>query len=171
PALAFPSVSLTNLAVAAISNDPEQIKEFYRSDLGLPYEPKGSRVTETMLRQLSHELPGGELPEMQWRKTTMGVDVGTRLHYRISSTGEDGKRYVREMGAVHNWEELDPLIKSYRIRRVVIDALPEIHKCQEWQEKHKGIVIRAFYPKTAGLKGKLFQPEPDQIEDVIQINR
>ena len=53
-----------------------------------------------MLAQLSHDLPGGRLPERAWRDTTMGVDVGTRFHYRISAMGEGERPYIRAMGAV-----------------------------------------------------------------------
>jgi hypothetical protein len=181
PALCFPFVSLATLAVTAISEDPVVVTEFYRSDLGLPYEPAGSRVTEDMLRQLSHELDHGKLPDTAWRNTTMGVDVGARFHYRVSSTGADGKRYVRAMGSVRGWDGLDELMRTFKVRHCVIDALPEQHACEAWAAKHKGKVLRAFYPNPAALKGRLFRlpgeaPEnPDESEEqaahTVQINR
>jgi hypothetical protein len=171
PALCFPSVSLNELAVNATSTDPSQVTEFFRSDLGLPYEAAGSRVTDAMLGQLSHELENGLLPSLAWSDTTMGVDVGGRHHFRISSKGPDGRRYIRKMGAVKTWVELDTLLDQYKVRRCVIDALPELHACEAWASKHQGRVIRAFYPNAANLNGQLFQPDADKIEDVVRINR
>lgn len=181
PSLCFPSVSLNDLAVNAVSTDPSQVTEFYRSDLGLPYEPAGSRITADMLNQLSHELVNGQLPDALWSNTTMGVDVGSRLHFRISSTGPDKFRYVRKMGSVKEWSDLDELMAHFKVRHCVIDALPEIHACVAWAEKHKGKVLRAFYPNAAALKGRLFRlpgeakdkadVSEEQEAHTIQINR
>lgn len=172
PALCFPMVSLLELALSAIKDDPGEVTEFYRSDLGLPFEASGSRITETMLAALSHELAHHKLPEnVTWRDTTMGVDVGSRHHYRISSIGPGGFRYVLRMGAVREWESLSMLLEQYKVRRCVIDALPELHACEAWAAKHKGIVIRAYYPNSANLKGHLFQPDANKIEDIVHINR
>ncbi len=177
PALAFPSVELSALVVASVSTDPAQIAEFYRSDLGLPYESAGSRITAAMLTQLSHALAGGQLGAGPWRNTTMGVDVGARYHYRISSTAPDGARCVRAMGSVTSWAELDRLIADYQVRRCVVDALPETHGCRDWALKHKGKALRAFYPN--GMKGELHRTKVEQDEagrdipgsETVQINR
>lgn len=171
PALSFPSVSLKDLCIAAISADPEQVIEFYRSDLGLPYEPKGSRITETMLDKLSHDLVGGRLPRIVWRNVTMGVDVGARFHYRISGEGPDKRRYVLAMGSVKTWAELDDLMSNYKVRHCVVDKDPELHATEAWASKHKGRVTRAYYPRSNDVKGRLFFPEADKLEGLVQINR
>jgi hypothetical protein len=155
PALAFPNVSIMQLCLDAVSQDPTVRTEFYRSGLGIPYSAHGSRITRDMLAGLSHELPNG-LPRFAiWSQTSMGVDVGKYYHYRISSTGPDKRRYIRAMGKATSLEELDELIKMYRVRMCVIDALPEIHGTQRWAEKHRGRVLRALYPP--GLKDQLYQ--------------
>jgi hypothetical protein len=171
PSLCFPTVDLNEIAVNITSEDPEKVKEAYRSDLGLPYEISGSQVTEAMLLVLSVGLQNGKLPETTWSNATMGVDVGSKLHYRISSTGADGKRYIRAMGSVDTWGELSGLLDEFDIVRCVIDALPEQHKCKEWASLHPGRVFRAYYPNSANLKGSLFQPEAEKIEEIININR
>ncbi len=163
PALSFPSVSLTDLVIAAISTDPEQVIEFYRSDLGLPYEPKGSRITQEMLKQLSSDLEGGKLPEGTWTQITMGVDVGARFHYRVSATGPDGKRYVLAMGSVRTWDELSEVMTHNKVRHAVIDALPELHGAEAWSNKHKGKVLRAFYKD---LKGELLRLPADEEKEM-----
>jgi Phage terminase large subunit (GpA) len=155
PALSFPSVSLTDLCVAAISPDPEKIIEFYRSDLGLPYEPAGSRITEEMLKQLSTDLEAGRLPaNVRFARVTMGVDVGARYHYRISGDDAERRRCVIAMGSVRTWAELDTLMERYHVRHCVVDAMPELHGAEDWAKKHAGKVLRAFYQD---LKGDLFR--------------
>lgn len=175
PSLCFGNIDLHYLAARAIKTDPTEVEEFYRSDLGFPHEAGGSRVTLAMLQQLSSELEGGELPEGTWTRTVMGVDVGARFHYRIDSTGPDGARYVRAMGAVRSWDELDKLITQYKVRLTVIDAAPEWNGCKTWSQKHKGKVLRATYPN--GLVGQLFHKHDedadieDDKKDIVQINR
>lgn len=161
PPLAFPFLDLTLFAINAVSLDPSEQQEFYRSDLGLPYEVGGSRVTEAMLQQLSAQLPGGRLPAGPWRNTTMGVDVGARFHYRVSSLGPDGARYVRAMGAVATWDDLDRLMAEYQVRQCVVDALPELHGAEQWAARHPGRVLRALYPQPSALAGQLSRLDAD----------
>jgi hypothetical protein len=71
--------------------------------------------------------------------------VGKVYHYRVSSEGEDGKRYVRAMGKARDLDEIDLIIRQYKVRRGIIDALPEINSVPKWVEKHKGRMVRAFY--------------------------
>lgn len=178
PWYGFPTIDLLSLAIASIRTDPAQVAEFYRSDLGLPYAPQGGQISAAMLAQLSAELPGGVLPEGPWRQTTMGVDVGKRFHYRISSTGPDGARYVRKMGAVKSWSDLDALMERYQVRQCVIDAMPELHACDAWARQWRGRVLRAFYPN--GLEGQLFRKTDAEQDEAgqpipgterVQINR
>jgi hypothetical protein len=90
----FPVVDLMTYAVTAVSANPSDLTELYRSDLGQPYDAAGSRITEMMLGQLSHDLPGGVLPVTSWAETTMGVDPGARFHYRVSADDHHGRRCV-----------------------------------------------------------------------------
>jgi hypothetical protein len=97
----------------------------------------------------------------------MGVDVGSRYHYRVDSTGPDGARYVRAMGIVASWAALDPLLAQYKVRLCVVDAFPEQHGARDWAAKHSGKVLRALYPN--GMAGELFRKDEDKGE--IRINR
>jgi hypothetical protein len=150
----------------AISTAPDEVEEFYRSDLGIPYQAAGLRVTDAMMRALSNDLPNGKIPDaMLWSKTTMGVDVGSVFNYRISSTGADGHRYVRAMGTVRNWSDLSDLIKRYNVRMCVVDSQPELHGSKAFAKKHRGKVLRAHYPTGANtLIGKLFH-QPNAAEE------
>jgi len=169
PPLAWPFVDLTRFACNAVSADPSEQQEFYRSDLGQPYEVGGSRITEAMLQQLSAALPNGRLPDGPWRDATMGVDVGSRFHFRVSAIGPENARYVLDMGAVHDWADLDVLMAKYHVRQCIIDALPELHACEQWAAGHRGKVLRALYPQPSALAGQLYHVDRDTGR--VQINR
>lgn len=170
----FPVTDLVEYAVTAVSQDPSELTELYRSDLGQPYESSGSRITVEMLAGLSHDLPGGVLPDLPWYDTTMGLDVGSRFHYRISSRAPgDEKRYVRTMGSVSTWEEVDGLMATYGVRLCVVDAFPEQHGARAFVDRHPGRAVTATYPTANALKGVLFAPDPVKaVEDGrVQVNR
>lgn len=165
----FPVVDLMTYAVTAVSQDPSDLTELYRSDLGLPYDAAGSRITDMMLGQLSHDLDGGLLPITSWTDATMGVDPGARFHYRVSANDHRGRRCVIAMGSVGSWAELDGLMDRHHIRLCVIDALPELHAAQEFAARHEGRVLRSFYPPASGLKGLLCRV--DEATGVVHVNR
>jgi hypothetical protein len=176
PALAFPHIDLSAIALALTSSDPLEVQEGYRSDLGMAYQPAGSSLTEGMIHALSAPLENGQLPDLEgrpmggWHDTTMGVDVGARFHYRVTSRGPGGLLYVRAMGSVHEWADLDTLLSIYKVRRCVVDSQPELHAAEAWSQKHSGIVFRAMYPSnTNALAGLLFRQ--DHEGDRISINR
>lgn len=165
----FPVVDLMTYAVTAVSQDPSDLTELYRSDLGLPYDAAGSRITDMMLGQLSHDLDGGHLPITSWSDVTMGVDPGARFHYRVSATDHRGRRCVIAMGSVGSWPELDGLMDRWHVRICVVDAMPELHAAQEFASRHEGRVLRAFYPTANALKG--ITHRVDEANGVVQINR
>lgn len=181
PALAFPAINLNSLAILSVSNDPTVLTAFYRSDLGLPYEAQGTRITEDMLARLSADLSGGLLPSVDWRRTVMGIDVGSVYHYQIASECPGDERvYVRAMGESRSFDELSSIVREYCVRVAVIDALPEIHGTREWVHKWTGRACRAFYGEgvelwrrkgssetRASRHGMRAAPE----SDVIEINR
>lgn len=185
----FSYVNLTTLALRSISTDPEEIEQFFQSDLGLPYEPAGSRLTQAMMLAMSNDLPKGRIPEgLTWSKTTMGVDVGSKFNYRVSSTGSDGLRYVRAMGTVRSWADLTKVFEQYKVRMAVVDAMPEQHGCKSFSARHSGKVFRAFYPNSSAMSGVLLrQPQGGETKpkkmirkkkaedadnsDTVQINR
>lgn len=171
PPLAFPMTDLRRLALAAISEDPGEKTEFWRSDLGKPYDAAGSRVTEALLSALSAYLPGGIEPITgPWLHPTMGVDVGARFHYRVSAThAPTGRRIVRAMGSVRSFDELDALMTRYQVLRCVIDAYPELHGARNWAAKWPGRVYRATYPGSAAVSAKLYQL--NDVEMSVAINR
>jgi hypothetical protein len=175
PALCFAQCNLAAIAVSLTSEDSQQVTEAYRQDLGIPYELAGSRLTEANIKALTAELENGLLPPGPWHSTTMGIDVGRRLHYCISSIGPNGRRYVRAMGTVKTvtegekpktmWEFATDLLKQFKVRRCVVDAGGEPEACERWAKKHEGIVFRAFYPDARKvMAGELWRVTSTQEE-------
>jgi phage terminase large subunit GpA-like protein len=170
----FPICDLVLLAVTAVSQDPSELEELYRSDLGLPYETAGARITHEQLAALSHQLAGGLLPDLAWKNVTMGVDVGSRFHYRVSGDGEDNQRYILAMGSVASWDDVDALMEMYHVRLCVVDAMPEMHGARQFADRHCGRVLTATYPTANALRGVMFSPAESAkalADGRVQINR
>lgn len=170
PWWAFPvGPTLDDLAASAVSSEGAEVEEFYHSDLGLPHGAGEGGITPEMLAQLSASIPDG-LPKGPWRDTTLGCDIGSRLHYRISSIGPDGGIYVRAMDSVTSWDELDNLMLRYQVRQAVVDGEPEIHSTQDFLSRWPGRAMRSFYTTSpAALRGVLFHQKPNLPD--LQINR
>jgi Phage terminase large subunit (GpA) len=169
----FPMTDMLELAIKAVETDPHEIEEFYRSDLGLEYGAGGNAVTEEMLFRLTSEYPT-DIREVRWSNTTLGCDVGSRLHYRVSSEDANGVTHVRDMGAVDEWEELDHLMLRYQVRLAVIDAEPEIHDAVKFCKRWPGRAKRGFeQTRTSALQGVIFHEKPvsKQAPFDVQINR
>lgn len=185
PPLAFPVANLMRMAAAAVHPDPFEREQFFQSDLGVPYTVEGSKITLEMILQLASPLEGGRLPNWPaklWRDTTIGVDVGARFHYKVSSTGPDDVRYVRAAGSVGTWGELDALMRHFRVRRCVVDAQPELDGAKLFSARWPGRVLRAYYPGPTALKGQLWHVDGLDLKklanrknkiqvDVVTINR
>lgn len=171
PTLAFPMADLARLVQSAVSTDPSEQTEFWRSDLGIPFDASGSRVTEALLAALDHRLAGGLAPEHgPWLDATMGVDVGARFHFRVSATHlPTGLRIVRQMGHAATWGELTNLMTRYQVRRCVVDAQPELHGCRDWAKGFPGRVYRATYPQADVVSAKLYHF--DEADGAVKINR
>lgn len=185
PPMAFPVVSLMRIAAAAVNPDPFEREQFFQSDLGVPYAVEGNQITLEQILQLASPLEHGYLPQWtasQWSDNTIGVDVGYLKHYKVSGTGPDGKRYIRAVGTVSEWSELDGLMRHFRIRRCVVDAQPDLDSAKEFCARWPGRALRAFYPGPSALKGQLYHLDGLDLKklsnrkklpktDVITVNR
>lgn len=175
PPLAYPGISMRELAMKAVDPNVSTFEEFMRQDLGVAYHTKGSGITEEMLVPLSLELPNGQLPPGPWIRVTGGADIGSRIHVRIvGRRRDDPKPYVRYMGAVTSWEELDGLMEKYAVSMMVVDAYPEQHGAQAFVSRFKGRAVMGDYPTQMGaLRGQLFAPDARQaVQDgFVRINR
>jgi len=112
----------------------DNIAEFFNSDLGLPYESKGSRVYDRDLDMcrmeynfISKGLPGQEY--------YLGLDIGKKHNYVILSPKGDRYRIV-SMGKLNSWEEIEALFQSFDFKFAIVDLYPESTKATELCNKH-----------------------------------
>lgn len=122
-------------------------------DLALPYTPRGGSLTDEVLDACRREYVHGST---FLGDAVMGIDVGSVLHVVVRSVPDPETGEVRQhfAGQVDSWDRLDQLMLIYRIRAVVVDALPETTKAREFQAKHPpGRVWLSYYvEQKTGLK-------------------
>jgi hypothetical protein len=169
----FTFVDMKSLCISAISDRSEEVTELYRSDLGLPYGAGGGALTEDLLMQCAAEA-GDAKPNGPWHDTTMGVDIGSRLNYRISSLDANNRPWVRAMGTVTHWhgpdDSLDALMHKYAVRMCVVDYEPEMRNALDFCGRWKGRANCSLYlSNPTSLKGKLYNVKEDA--PLVQVNR
>lgn len=120
--------------------NPFEVQEFYNSDLGLPYTPKGERINPDILNACKSDY----IMPQAGNRCYMGVDVGALLHVRISEYDE-GVRKAVFIGTTESFTELHTLMWKYDVCSCVIDALPETRKSLEFAEAFPGKVYRCYY--------------------------
>ncbi len=128
----------------SVSN-PSKLQRFYNNDLGVAFEAPGAKISESVLAGCAGDgvMPSGVV------SCVAGVDVGARLHVHISELKE-GRRVKRFVGTVGNFSELDFICRQHRVRKGVIDAMPETHKAREFVTAHHGWLM-CFYGEV--MKG------------------
>ncbi len=151
--------------ISTSRNSPIEEKEFYNSKLGLPYTPKGAKVTDQEIKDLIRDFTKVDFLD-NIVITTMGVDVGTKLHYEIDSYNNDKVKLVTE-GTVTEFEELDRLMNDFKINHCVIDANPERRKATEFANRFFGGVHLCFYGR--GLRGKTISE--NEADSTITVDR
>jgi len=122
---------------------------FWNGDLGLPYEPKGSRLTRELIAACASPLE--VYPEFPDRATwtAMGIDVGLELHYWIKERTPVGRERAVAIGSVLDWRDLDGLMARYGVQRCVVDDAPELREDVAFQRRWRGKVWRAQYVDSA----------------------
>ena len=118
--------------------------EFHNQKLGQPHAVDGAKLTDDDINKCMHGYKREELPP-QTGLVTLGVDVGTWLHYEIDDwtlpeyvSGTDLSIYAQcrtlTFGKVKTFEELDLLMLKWGVRYCVIDAQPESRKAIEFRQ-------------------------------------
>jgi hypothetical protein len=139
---------------------PADEQEFWNSKMGMPHEPEGARLSDANIHDCMGSF-GMVKSAPPHALVTMGVDVGKWLHYEVtqyglSSWGTDvslsAEGKLLKTGKVQHFEELDALMKQFKVNFCVIDANPERRKAFEFAQRHFGHVRLCFYGR--GVNGK-----------------
>ena len=152
-------------------------QEFYNSKLGLPHEPEGARVTTEAIENCMSDRRKSDL--LTYDIVTMGIDVGKFLHYEVSGwkipsvmqTSDiniEAKCAVLDEGELDHFEQLDALMRKFRVNYAVIDANPERRKAFEFAMRFYGYVKLCFYGQ--GVSGKQISVGSEE-EQTITVDR
>lgn len=157
-----PNIDLKQFWKDYTSTDANIVAECMRLKLGRPYVAGSQRLSldEVMACREDYAEP------TSGRQCSMGVDVGRVLHLQISMPNrETGRRRVLRIGTVSKFSDLDILMRAFDVRRCVIDAQPELHEVQAFQDRFPGRVYRCYYPETK-------DPEKwNKVERSVSVNR
>ena len=157
--------------------DPTEEQEFYNSKLGMAHMVEGASVTDADLDKC---IRGHRMGSSQdYAVTTMGIDVGRWLHYEVCEWRVPGDVDSADLNVqsrpklvyankVMHFEELDKVVRDYRVQAVVIDANPERRKAYEFAQRHFGRVRMCFY--GFGIHGKQIHIGKDE-EPTITVDR
>jgi hypothetical protein len=147
-------------------NDPGLYKQFFNSDLGLPYNAAGNRVTETVLdRCVDEDFEVKILPDRAHVASdsspgpcSMGIDVGSNLDVRISKLDARGGRRLVFVGKIrsHNVYELHELIERYNVEKAVMDSGPEYALAQDFQDDSTCDTWLCHYGAEGGDRRRTF---------------
>ena len=162
---------IAHLFLKARSN-PADEQEFYNSKLGLPHVVEGARVLEQDIIDCTKTFSKvARAPENSL--ITMGVDVGTFLHYEIdqwfldeNALGNDvsllAKPRILNEGKIVNFEDLDELMHRFMVQACVIDANPERRKALEFAQRFWGRVRMCYYGNNIGHSKQIHLHDEDE---------
>jgi hypothetical protein len=150
--------------------NPADEQEFHNSKLGQPHIVDGAKVTEQDLDNCI----GDYLSILSNNNglVTMGVDVGTYLHYEIdkwqmtkdlgsTDFNINSRPQVLAVGKCQNFEDLDRLMQIYNISGCVIDMQPERRKAFEFATRFWGRVHLCVYAR--GISGKNINKNTEEL--------
>lgn len=154
-----PRADLLAMVTGLQTTDETKRREAENQDWGETYTPRGGQLTEATLNGLLREYGFGPVTG---EETVMGVDVGKVQNVIIRGvsipTGYDGREHpLRFAGEVEGWARLLDLVNQYKVRRVVIDALPETTKAREFQAaapRSTEVYLAYYVAQAVGSKGK-----------------
>ena len=142
--------------------DPADEQEFYNSKMGITHTVEGAKITENMIKDCFGDYTSLDTSPSN-TLITIGIDVGTWLHYEVDQWILDGSVSsadvnivancrVLKQGKLKHFEELDDLLRKYKATFCVIDANPERRKAFEFAQRFYGYVRLCFYGRGVASK-------------------
>jgi hypothetical protein len=136
--LASPRADLDAMWEESRSHREQDLQTFWNGTLGLPYEPKGARLTRELIAACVEPRYKRFRERARW--TAMGVDVGLDLHCWVKERMRDGRERTVAVGSVPEWEDLDALMDRYGVRRCVVDDRPALRDDVAFRDRWRGKV-------------------------------
>lgn len=155
-----PMLNLAKLIESSKQTSEWEVQQFYNQNLGLPYEPKGAKITEQDISACKRDyfIPF-KIDKEKSKGCFIGIDVGRVLHIVIM----EEKRIVF-IGEKETFEEVNNLINEYNVKVGVVDALPETRKAQELANRFRGRILLSYYSGIKEVKeGEWFKFEAQKV--------
>lgn len=120
----------------------DNFSSFYNLKIGIAYVEAENRVSIENILSLcgDHGISTSDLGPC-----SMGVDQGKDLHVVIGKRDSATGSKIIHLGVYLDWEELDRLMKDFRVQRCVVDAMPEMRNARDFSKRHRGKVFLNFY--------------------------
>jgi hypothetical protein len=118
------------------------LTDFYNLKIGVAYVEAENRLsTQEVLALCGNDGIVSEDPGPCF----MGVDQGKDLHVVIGKKHQEKAGQLIHISVYRDWEELDRLMRNFKIQRCVVDALPETRNARAFAERHRGKVYLNYY--------------------------
>jgi hypothetical protein len=116
---------------------------FYNLKIGVPWADLERRLDVGSVLALCADRP---LLGKSDTACSMGVDTGKELHVVILRPAKDYETQdLLHLAICNDFEELDELIKRFKVDRCVIDGLPETHATRTFAGRHRNKVFMCFF--------------------------
>ncbi len=123
------------------SKNPLKEQEFYNSDLGLPYEPRGARLTDA---NLDAARGNHLLAQFSTEPVFAGVDRGNKIHAIAGKRDENGNFKIINISELDSEEELHDWYKNLNVKVSVLDMNPDKDSALVFQNQHEGTWLAYF---------------------------
>lgn len=153
PRLIVPGTNLSKIVLASREREPYKRQIHFNKDLAEPFEGEGGRLTRQEVFAATRSEIRQEEVYQGANLVTMGVDVASTraLNVRISEHFDDRVKRSLWIGTVDSFEELDDLMRNYRVNMAAIDHLPEGRLARSFAERHPGrVYLVNFSSSTRG---------------------
>ena len=146
--------------VAAQSNSG-LMQGFYNSELGIPYDAPGDRMSFSDFEKCSSDY----LMPLRAGSSIGGVDVGKVFHVHLEQL-VNGKRQKLFIGIARTPKELIDILTRYNCRLYVMDSRPEMHLAKEILKQRPGGLLCDYLTSES-----MGEPSINRDDRSIKVNR
>jgi DNA-directed RNA polymerase subunit RPC12/RpoP len=167
---------VTSITPEKLYSEYEKVrrKTFYNNRLGLPYS--AASVTMDIATLKNNCFRSNHLQEFSAidpdAQYVLGCDQGNLLHVVIGKLSGTQIQIVW-LGVIDSFDELNKLIKRFKIRKGVIDALPNHHDSRKIAESSRGKILAAYFTKVQDMyqeqENRIVINKSDSYDELLQM--
>jgi len=170
------TITSAELALSALKGreDDDAAREYNNSKLGKPFVPSSYKLNDEDIDNAKKNYVALESASGLDSFITMGIDIGTKIHYVIEEWTLDPYTEINEnesrvlnSSSVNHFEELDDLMSAFKVNYAVIDANPERRASIAFCKRFAGRTRMCFY----GIAKMDRDIDPSLTEPIVSVNR